>query len=118
MFTFDCGWLSIVCFAATSASLHFMLKYPYMKVLLFLQYIVHANSHSSENSEPCDVKVATKKRKVCSEISEIENLVNSVTNGRAMLQNQLVSIVRNNASCIFQWAKGQYITCTRLDNSK
>lgn len=61
-----------------------MLKYAFMKALLlfFLQYIGHANSHSSENPEPCDKKVATKKRKVCSEISEIENSGDAVTSGK------------------------------------
>ncbi|KAL5207581.1 hypothetical protein ABZP36_032016 [Zizania latifolia] len=34
--------------------------------------IGHANSYSSEEPEPCDMKVAAKKRKICSEAPDIE----------------------------------------------
>jgi len=46
------------------------------------EYISHASSHSSENLEPCCMEAASKKRKVCSETSEIEHSEDAVTNGK------------------------------------
>ncbi|KAL5211970.1 hypothetical protein ABZP36_022817 [Zizania latifolia] len=44
--------------------------------------IVHADSYSSEKSEPCDMKVSAKKRKICSEVLDVENSGDAVTNGK------------------------------------
>jgi hypothetical protein len=48
---------------------------------VFIQYISHASSHSSENLEPCCMEAAPKKRKLCSEASEIEHSEDAIANG-------------------------------------
>ncbi|KAM0874023.1 hypothetical protein ACQ4PT_037692 [Festuca glaucescens] len=47
------------------------------------EYISHASSRSSDNLEPCSMEAASKKRKVCSEASEIEHSEDVVTSGNA-----------------------------------
>ncbi|XP_006647671.1 uncharacterized protein LOC102708409 [Oryza brachyantha] len=42
--------------------------------------IGHASSYSTKNSEPCDMQVAAKKRKICSETPDIENSEDTVKN--------------------------------------
>ncbi|KAG8044326.1 hypothetical protein GUJ93_ZPchr0006g42653 [Zizania palustris] len=45
-------------------------------------YIVHADRYSPEKSEPCDMKVSAKKRKICSEVLDVENSGDAITYGK------------------------------------
>nr|CAB3447492.1 unnamed protein product [Digitaria exilis] len=61
------------------------------------EYIGHADCHVSEQAEPCDVKNAVKKRKLCSETSE--NSEEAVTDGNSYSVSESTgSIVESSSS--------------------
>ncbi|XP_051193360.1 uncharacterized protein [Lolium perenne] len=63
------------------------------------EYISHASSHSSENLEPCCMEAAPKKRKLCSEASEIEHSEDTVANGRSDASESTGCIEVEASSC-------------------